>query len=304
MEVRHLRYFVAVAEEQHFGRAADRLHMAQPPLSQQIRRMEAELGAPLFHRTTRRVELAPAGEALIERARRILADLEIAVADARLAARGERGKLAIGFTGSATYALLPAVAAAVRERLPDVHLTLHGEMFTPAQVDALIEGSIDLAILRPPVFRVEVEVEVLRREPLIAVLPARHRLAESATVAVADLADEPFVAYSTDFRSILHDAVERTCQAHGYLPRVAIEVKETATMIAFVAAGLGVALVPASVASMRLAGAEYRELEGEGGTVELGLAWRRGEPSPVFARALEVVRSSVQGVAIPAISAP
>lgn len=304
MEVRHLRYFVAVAEEQHFGRAADRLHMAQPPLSQQIRRMEAELGAPLFHRTTRRVELAPAGEALIERARRILADLEIAVADARLAARGERGKLAIGFTGSATYALLPAVAAAVREQLPDVHLTLHGEMFTPAQVDALIEGSIDLAILRPPVFRVEVEVEVLRREPLIAVLPARHRLAESATVAVADLADEPFVAYSTDFRSILHDAVERTCQAHGYLPRVAIEVKETATMIAFVAAGLGVALVPASVASMRLAGAEYRELEGEGGTVELGLAWRRGEPSPVFARALEVVRSSVQGVAIPAISAP
>jgi len=127
--------------------------MAQPPLSQHIRRMEAELGAPLFHRTTRRVELAPAGEALLERAKRILADLDGAVADARRAARGEHGTLAIGFTGSATYALLPAVAAAVRERLPGVHLTLHGEMFTPAQVEALVEGTIDLAILRPPVAR-------------------------------------------------------------------------------------------------------------------------------------------------------
>jgi len=278
--------------------------MAQPPLSQHIRRMEAELGAPLFHRTTRRVELAPAGEALLERAKRILADLDGAVADARRAARGEHGTLAIGFTGSATYALLPAVAAAVRERLPGVHLTLHGEMFTPAQVEALVEGTIDLAILRPPVARRELALEVLRREPLIAVLPARHRLVDAPAVAVPDLADEPFVAYSSGFRSTLHDAVERTCQAHGFLPRVAIEVKETATMIAFVAAGLGVALVPASVASMRLAGAVYRALEGERGTVELALAWRRDDDAPVLVRGLEVVRSAVRSVPVPAVPAP
>jgi DNA-binding transcriptional LysR family regulator len=300
MDVRQLRYFIAVAEERHFGRAAERLHMAQPPLSQHIRRMEAEIGAPLFHRTTRRVELAPAGEALLERARRLLADLDVAVDDARRAARGEHGKLAIGFTGSATYSVLPAVTAAMRDELPGVHLTLHGEMFTPAQVEALVEGSIDLAILRPPVHRSEIELEIMRRERLIAVLPAHHPLVEQPTVSVGDLADQPLVAYSPHFRSVLHDAVERTCDAHGFMPKVAIEVKETATMIAFVAAGLGVALVPASVAHMRLSGAVYRELQGASVPIELGLAWRRGDDSPVLARALDVVRASVRAAPVPA----
>jgi DNA-binding transcriptional LysR family regulator len=134
VELRHLRYFVAVAEERHFGRAAERLHIAQPPLSQQIRRLEAELGAPLLHRTTRRVELSPAGEVLLPRAREILAAVDAATHDARRAARGEYGSLAIGFTGSATYAMLPALATALRTALPGVALDLRGEMLTPAQV--------------------------------------------------------------------------------------------------------------------------------------------------------------------------
>lgn len=300
MDLRQLRYFVAVAEERNFGRAAERLHMAQPPLSQQIRRMEAELGAPLFVRTTRSVELAPAGEVLLERARGILAEVDHAMSDARRAARGELGRLSIGFTGSATYALMPAVASAIRRTLPGIELALQGEMLTPAQVSGLLQGSLDLAILRPPVVDRRLVVEVVRSEPLIAVVPARHRLAAVDAVAVADLAPEPFVAYPSHYRSVLHDAVERICAAHGFEPVVAVEVAETATLVSFVAAGLGVSLVPRSVAQMTVAGAVYRELRDSDASVELALSWRCADASPALAAALRLVRSEMAEVVPPA----
>ena len=176
MELRHLRYFVAVAEERHFGRAAERLHIAQPPLSQQIRRLEAELGVTLLHRTTRSVEVAPAGEVLLVRAREILSAVDGATEDTRRAARGEFGRLAVGFTGSATYELLPKLADALRHALPGVLLDLRGEMLTPAQVASLLDGTLDLGLLRPPVRERALAVEVVRREPLVAVLPQAHPL--------------------------------------------------------------------------------------------------------------------------------
>jgi DNA-binding transcriptional LysR family regulator len=296
MELRHLRAFVAVAEERHFGRAAERLHMAQPPLSQQIRRMEAELGAPLLHRTTRRVELAPAGEVLLGRARDILAAVDAATEDARRAARGEFGSLTIGFTGSATYALLPVLATALRQRLPGVALDLRGEMLTPAQVAGLLDGRLDLALLRPPIQQPELALEVIRRESLVAVLPHRHRLAAAAAVRLEELAEEPFVTYPSHFRSVLHDAVEEACARHGFRPRVALEVSETATLVSFVAAGMGVSLVPASVAHMTVAGAVYLPLVDEAAEVELAVAWRRDDDGPVVARALEVIRRDVAAV--------
>jgi DNA-binding transcriptional LysR family regulator len=218
VELRHLRYFVAVAEERHFGRAAERLHIAQPPLSQQIRRFEAELGEPLLYRTTRSVELSPAGAVLLERAREILAAVDSAVDDARRAARGEYGRLAIGFTGSSTYAMLPSLAVALREALPGVVLDLRGELLTPAQVAQLVDGTLDLGLLRPPVHQRDLCTEVLRSEPLIAVLPETHRLAESDTVPLEQLESEPFVTYPSHFRSVLHDAVEDACAAHGLSP--------------------------------------------------------------------------------------
>jgi DNA-binding transcriptional LysR family regulator len=300
MELRHLRYFVAVAEERHFGRAAERLHIAQPPLSQQIRRLEAELGAPLLHRTTRRVELAPAGEVLLARAREILAAVDAATEDARRAARGEFGRLAIGFTGSATYALLPALADALRDALPGVVLELRGELLTPAQVGGLLDGTLDLGLLRPPVREHSLEVEILRREPLVAVLPATHRLAAAPTVPLEQLEDEPFVMYPSHFRSVLHDAVEDTCAAHGFHPRVALEVSETATLVSFVAAGLGVSLVPDSVRHMTVEGAVYRPLAREAAEVELAIAWRRDDDAPVLRRALAVVRGVLGGHRAPA----
>jgi DNA-binding transcriptional LysR family regulator len=300
MELRHLRYFVAVAEERHFGRAAERLHIAQPPLSQQIRRLEAELGAPLLHRTTRRVELAPAGEVLLPRAREILAAVDAAAEDARRAARGEFGRLAIGFTGSATYALLPALADALRDALPGVVLELRGELLTPAQVSGLLDGTLDLGLLRPPVREHSLEVEILRREQLVAVLPKGHRLAAAAAVPLEQLEDEPFVMYPSHFRSVLHDAVEDTCAAHGFRPRVALEVSETATLVSFVAAGLGVSLVPDSVRHMTVEGAVYRPLAREAAEVELAVAWRRDDDAPVLRRALEVVRAALGGHRAPA----
>jgi DNA-binding transcriptional LysR family regulator len=293
MELRHLRSFVAVAEERHFGRAAERLHMAQPPLSQQIRRLETELGATLLHRTTRSVELAPAGEVLLLRAREILVAVDRATEDARRAARGEFGRLAVGFTGSATYALLPQLAAALRSELPGVVLDLRGELLTPAQVEGLLDGSLDLGLLRPPVRDGDLAVEVVRSEPLVAVLPETHPLAAAETVPLEELEEEPFVVYPSHFRSVVHDAVEKTCAAHGFLPRVALEVSETATLVSFVAAGLGVSLVPESVRHMTVHGAVYRPLARDAAAVELAVAWRRADATPVLERALEVVRRSV-----------
>jgi len=293
VEIRLLRSFVAVAEERHFGRAAERLHMAQPPLSQQIRRLEAQLGVTLLHRTTRSVELAPAGEVLLVRAREILAAVDSAAEDTLRAARGEFGRLAVGFTGSATYALLPQVAAALRGALPGVVLDLRGELLTPAQVEGLLAGTLDLGLLRPPVRERELAVEVVRREPLVAVLPEAHRLARDDTVPLEELATEPFVVYPSHFRSVVHDAVEETCAAHGFLPRVALEVSETATLVSFVAAGLGVSLVPESVRHMTVHGAVYRPLSREAAAVELALAWRREDASTVLERALEVVRKDL-----------
>jgi DNA-binding transcriptional LysR family regulator len=293
VELRHLRYFVAVAEERHFGRAAARLHIAQPPLSQQIRRLEAELRAPLLHRTTRSVELAPAGEVLLARAREILAAVDAAAEDARRAARGEFGRLAIGFTGSATYALLPAVAAALRGALPGVALDLRGELLTPAQVAGLLDGTLDLGLLRPPVRERDLAVEVLRREPLVVVLPRGHPLAAADAIPLEELEHEPFVTYPSHFRSVLHDAVEEACAAYGFRPRVALEVSETATLVSFVAGGIGVSLVPESVRHMTVEGAVYRPIARDATTVELAVAWRRDDATPVLERALEVVRRDV-----------
>jgi DNA-binding transcriptional LysR family regulator len=293
VELRQLRYFVAVAEERHFGRAAEKLHISQPPLSQQIRRLEREIGAPLLHRTTRRVDLTAGGEVLLARAREILSAIDDATEETRRAANGEVGRLAIGFTGSATYSTLPALAGALREALPRVVLDLRGEMLTPAQVAGLLDGSLDLGVLRPPVREPELELEILRREPLIAVLPETHRLATAAVVPLEQLRDEPFVTYPSHFRSVLHDAVELTCGAHGFRPRVALEASETATLVSFVAAGIGVSLVPDCVRHMTVQGAVYRPLGPPAAEVELAVAWRRDDHTPALERALTVVRDAL-----------
>ena len=171
-----------------------------------------------------------------------------------------------------------------------MELVLHGEMLTPAQVRGLDDGTINLGLLRPPVRHHDLAIEVVVREPLVAVLPQTHPLALLNEVPVERLAGEPFVAYPSHLRSVLHDAVEAVCAAHGFKPEVAMEVAETATLVSFVAAGIGVSLVPLSVTRFAVVGAVYRPLAGDPTQVKLALAYRRDDTSPVLARALDVVR--------------
>jgi DNA-binding transcriptional LysR family regulator len=284
MELRRIHYFIAVAEECHFGRAATRLRMAQPPLSQQIKQLEAEMGVTLFTRSTRKVELTAAGERFLERARQIVRSIEDAVDEATRVADGMLGTLAIGFTGSATYDLLPSLARVLRAELPGIELDLKGEMLTPDQVTALLDGSLDLGFLRPPVRNPDVDVRVLRREPLIAVIPETHPLADRTKVKLADLRDEPFITYPSHNRSVVYEAVIDACQRAGFTPARVHEVGETSTLVSFVAAGLGVALVPASVQHLKITGAHYLPLAGTTEEVELALATRLDERSPHVAR--------------------
>lgn len=295
MELRHIRYFVAVAEECHFGRAAARLHIAQPPLSQQIKALEAELGVELLIRSTRKVELTPAGHRYLERARVILASIDAAGVEAGRIASGQIGRLAIGFTGSATYELLPTLARVLRSDLPGIELDLKGEMLTPRQVAALGDGTLDLGFLRPPVHDPGLDVRVLRREPLIAVLPEAHPLAQSASIRLGDLRDEPFISYPSHRRSVVHDAVFDTCEQAGFRPTKVQEVAETSTLVSFVAAGLGVALVPASVQHLKITGATFKPLAGTTGEVELAVATRAGDDSPVLARVLTRAQALIGG---------
>jgi DNA-binding transcriptional LysR family regulator len=295
MELRHLRYFQAVAEEKHFGRAAARLHMAQPPLSQQIRQLEDELGVTLLRRTTRRVDLTPAGEAYLVRVRAILQSVDAAGDEAKRIGSGLEGRLVVGCVGSATYSLLPALARALRERLPGVDFAFRGEMLSPDQIAALREGSIDLALLRPsgdPADQTDLTMVTLREEKYVVALPEGHRLAARSRVRMADLRDEDLIVHSGHGRSAMYDAVVGLCRDAGFEPVIRHEVAETSTLVTFVAAGLGVAIVPEPVAELVVAGATYRPLASRA-RMDLVVATRADDDSAALARTLRVLRAQV-----------
>lgn len=280
MELRHLRYFVVVAETCHFGQAAERLRMAQPPLSQQIRQLEAELGAELLTRTTRSVKLTPAGEAFLEDAQRILRSVDEAARRARQFAEGKAGTLRIGLTGTASYTQLPALARLVKEHLPDVVLDIYTEMLTPAIELALAVGELDVGVLRPPTSEASLTVRAIARENFVVALPAGHRLTSADTVTVGELRAEDFIMYPAGSRSVVNEAVMRACRAAGYHPHVAHESGKTSTQLSLVAAGLGIAVLPESVRGIALTGVQYRTVSGAE-EVELALAWRRTSESPL-----------------------
>lgn len=289
MELRHVRAFSALAEEGHFGRAAARLHIAQPALSQQIKQLEREFGVELVSRSTRRVELTPAGKRFADHARAVLGSADRATAEMALVAKGLAGRVSLGFIGTATYDMLPMAVRSVRNELPDVRLELHGESLSPALVDGLVDGTYDLVVLRPEgVDNPDIDVKVLRTERLIAVLPDRHPLARVGTIDLAVLSREPFIIHPSGHRSSMHDRVLEACAEAGFTPRSIMEVGETATLVVFVAAGLGVALVPEPVRSLALAGVKYLELSTLA-TVSLALATRKGEASPAVHRVADII---------------
>ena len=278
MELRHLRYFAAVAETRHFGRAAERLHLAQPALSQAIRQLEGELGTPLFVRTTRQVSLTPAGEFLQEEARRVLGAVDDSVRGVRRIAEGRSGLVRVAFTGTAAFTELPRMARALKQALPEVALEVHADQLTPVQTERLLDGSLDIGVLRPPVTGEGLELRTITVEPLVLAVPADHRLAIEPVVSVTDLRTEGFVLYA-DAASAVNDALQRSCAEAGFAPRKEHEAPGTAPLLALVAAGLGVSLVPASVRAVPLAGVVFRDVT-DAATIELACAWRADAESP------------------------
>lgn len=288
MELRHLRYFLAVAETEHFARAAEQLHMAAPPLSRAIRQLEAEVGAELFTRDTRQVRLTEAGRVLRREATLALEGLDDTVDRVRRIGRGLIGVVRLGVTGSASYGVLPRLARTIKTELPGVGLRIETELLTPAQSDALLNNRLDLGVLRPPLYADGLSTHVLADEELVLALPASHPLADRDDLTVADLADEPFVTYDPAAGSVVDEAVVRTCAAAGFAPRREHLVRETATAVALVAAGLGVALVPASARALALEGVTYRTLP-DTERVQLALAWRTDDDAPLLANVLAVL---------------
>ncbi|TQS88938.1 LysR family transcriptional regulator [Arthrobacter sp. TS-15] len=286
MEIRQLSYFIAVAEERHFGRAAKRLHMAQPPLSQQIRQLEELLGVKLLNRTTRQVDLTAAGQVLLDRGRRIINELEILKADVLQVGQGATGVLRVGFAGSATYGVMPPIVRRAKQIMPSLSLSLHGEMLTPSMEEGLREGALDAALLRPPVASPEIEYRIVAREPLVVALPSFSLLAGERPVAVSELQDQDFIAYPPE--SVLHRTTAELCRQAGFQPRIAQIAGETSTMLSFVAAGGGVSIVPSSVRALQLEGVVYRNLE-HSPEVDLAVAWRKEDRSALLHNFLDVV---------------
>ncbi len=289
MELRHLRYFVTVAEELHFGRAAQRLQIAQPPLSQQIRQLEEELGVQLFHRTKRSVQLTEAGQLFLEEACQILTRAEQAIQIVQRADRGETGRLTLSFVGSATYSVLPVVLKVFRRRFPEVLLSLH-EMTTTQQVQALHEDRIHLGFVRPPIYEQELMIESILKEPFVAVLPEFHRLANETQISLRSLANDPFILFPRYLGSGFYDQIVNMCQQVGFQPQVAQEAIQMQTIISLVAAELGVALVPASVQNLQRVGVVYKALAESTSQVELAMVWRPDKISSVLQKFLEVTR--------------
>jgi DNA-binding transcriptional LysR family regulator len=279
MELRHIRYFLAVAAEKNFTRAAERVGIGQPPLSLQIRDLEREVGARLFHRIPQGAELTEAGKAFHDLVRNIPDQVERATQSARRTARGEIGALAVGYTNSS--ALNPVFTAALgsyRRAYPGVALSLE-ESNTPQLIDALLDGQLDVVFVRPAEADAEqVKIRLISEEPLMAVLPSKHRAAKLPKLNLADLRDESFILHR--YTPALFDTVTAACRKAGFEPTLGPSVPQLVTIVQLVAAEVGVSLLPASLQAFQIKGVVFRELNDVSPKTRLSLAWRRTDTSP------------------------
>jgi len=291
MELRHLRYFIAVAEELHFGRAAQVLGISQPPLSQQIQALEQEVGARLFERTNRRVELSEAGRLFLQEARLVLAQVDKAADVARRAQLGELGELKIGFTSSAPFnSSIPQAIFAFRQAFPAVHLNLQ-EMSSTEVAESLVDESIQVGLMRPLPLPDSLSVVELMREPLVAVLNAGHPLVAGSErgLHLAQLAQEPFVFFPRTYGSGLYAQLLNLARDAGFSPHFAQEAGEAMTIIGLVAAGLGVSVLPASYQRIRIDGVVYRTLLDQEAMTAVWLVQRKGVQTPMAEAFVELL---------------
>ena len=279
LELRHLRYFVAVSEELNFSRAADRLHMAQPPLSAAIRQLEQELGTELLLRTTREVRLTEAGSAFLEGARRTLAELDRARSDAQRAAAGEIGQLRVGFSWSARFETLPAIGRALRATNPDVSL-LTEEMWNARMLPALRSGTIDVAVALCPEIAGEFSYHALRSEPVVALLPRSHPLAGRGEIELGSLAEEGFLMFPRELGPRLYEVMTGLCRRAGFEPIVRGDSFHSGWELQILADVDVVALAPASVALELPDGIAAAVVGDPADQLETAIVWLKGEPSP------------------------
>ncbi|MCE3264484.1 MAG: LysR family transcriptional regulator [Pseudoduganella sp.] len=297
IELRQLRYFVTVAEELHFGRAARRLHMTQPPLSQTIMALEEMLGAPLFERNRRGVALTAAGNALLPEARRLLQQAAGLGELVQRAATGASGRLALAFVSSADYSVLPPSLRAYRAAFPQVEITLK-EATSDLQLEDLLEGRVDAGLLIPPLpdrARQELEYLPVLSEPLVLAAPAGlPQLAGAPAADLRRLAGLPLIIFPRHISPGLYDAILSVFRAAGITAEVGQEAIQMQTIVSLVSAGMGIALVPQSVSNLRRPGVQYLPLVQSTPLVETGLAWRRDNASPVLRGFLELMRKRIE----------
>jgi DNA-binding transcriptional LysR family regulator len=291
MELRHLKYFVAVAEEMHFGRAAKRLHIAQPPLSQQIMNLEDELGIKLFDRTRRAIQMTDAGIYFLKEARQLLLHVEQAAETARRIYRGQAGRLMVGFVGSVVHTFLPEGLRLFRERFPDVELVLQ-ELNTAEQINSLHAGSIDIGFLYLDAQDSALASRLLTRAPLMVVLPKKHALSGRKSLHIRDLAQEPFIANTRSSEPVVLDAFISLCHSAGFSPRIAQEAGNVQTVLGLVASGLGACLLPDFIKNIRRPGVRYIPLSGSPPTVNLAVVWRSDNSSILVKSFVKVIESS------------
>ena len=290
IELRHLRYFVAVAEELHFGRAAEKLHLAQPPLSQQIRQLENILEYPLFVRTSRSVRLTPAGEVYLERARRLLLSAERDIHEMRQVAKGEMGSLHIGFVGSAMLTQLPSTFRAYREAFPGIELHLN-ESFSARVIAGLEDGTLDVGILRDGDQADMLQVTTLFSEPFVAVVPAHHALARKRSLSPEALRGEPFVFYPRSAGSRAFEKTMSVCEAFEFRPQITQEASHWLTILRLVGTGVGVSIAPACVQHLASPESVCIPFRGVDVVSQVEIAWRKGDRRPMIEHFAHLARN-------------
>jgi DNA-binding transcriptional LysR family regulator len=294
MELRHLRSFVTVAEELHFGRAAERLHIAQSPLSQQIQRLERQVGVALFDRNRRKVELTEAGRAMLTHAREALAQADLAANAARSAAAGSAGTLTVGFLASAAIELLPRIVPPWRAVAPQAKLELV-EGASRDHLTALLERRLDVAFVRPLTGAPGLAVETVWQEPVVAALHAESPLATKDALTLGDLRDEPFILFPRASAPDFHDDLLGACRREGYAPRVAHECSAMPTAVALVAAGLGISLVPQTISRIALPNVVYRSLDGIQPVAKIAMVAASRKRRPLVASFADCTRRALAG---------
>ncbi|MGJ9404583.1 LysR substrate-binding domain-containing protein [Arthrobacter sp. KK5.5] len=289
MELQHVRAFLAVAQELHFGRAAERLHMAQPPLSRMIKHLERELGAQLFERSTRSVKITTAGDALVQPAEDIIAAVRRAKAAVTSAGKGEAGRVRIAFAGVSSHVMVGKLAKLVRQTHPGIDLELYSSYFAVPALNEVIASTMDIGLGRWNFLPAGVESRTVALETLVVALPTSHRLANRSSLRMADLADEEFVALPPDPGAVLRDHLERLAHENGFVPSIVQVAPDTSTLLSLVAAEIGCSLTVSSVpANITYPGVVFLPLEDHVDPIRLRLIWRTEDSSPALKEVLRL----------------